>query len=111
MMEKNTGTPYVYLLKNKTTGMKYIGAKYAKNADPDTFWITYFTSSKRVKYLISAFGVNDFSYKIIKKFNTQSEAMQLESKLIKLALTKNDYLNLHCNFMVIELMKKCFTIS
>ena len=25
--------PYVYFLENKTTGMKYIGAKYAKNSD------------------------------------------------------------------------------
>lgn len=56
------GIPYVYIIKNKTTGLKYVGVKYAKNADPEKFWVTYFTSSKHVKKLINMFGKEDFVF-------------------------------------------------
>lgn len=55
--------PYVYILKNKTTGFMYIGSKYSKNANPKNFWITYFTSSNLVKLLIKFYGVEDIKFK------------------------------------------------
>ena len=61
----NTNLPYVYFIINKTTGLKYIGSKYSKNCDSRDFWITYFTSSRSVKYLIKKYGKKDFDFKIL----------------------------------------------
>lgn len=91
--------PYVYWLKNKSTGLKYVGVKYGKDADPQLFFKTYFTSSKHIKKLIEKFGKEDFIYKIIKIFNNPYEALQYENKLNRLAFYKDDYLNLHYNFI------------
>jgi general stress protein YciG len=92
-------TPYVYYIKNITTGLKYIGSKYAKNAIPDTFWINYFTSSIKVKQLISTFGKEDFVFKILKKFDNAYDALEYENKLNRLAFFRKDYLNNHYNFL------------
>jgi hypothetical protein len=92
--------PYVYIIKNKSTGLKYIGAKYSKNSNPNNFWVNYFTSSKLIHKLIEFYGVNDFEFKIIKTFNSVFDTLQYERKLISLSLLKDDYLNLHSNFVV-----------
>ena len=91
--------PYVYFLKNKTTGLKYIGVKYAKNCHPSTFWSDYYTSSTRVKELIDIFGPEDFSYKILKTFDCSYEALVYENTLNRLAFYRDDYLNCHSNFI------------
>jgi hypothetical protein len=90
--------PYVYFLKNKTTGLKYIGVKYSKGCDSKLFWLTYFTSSKQVKQLIKLFGKEDFSFKILKEFENRCSALDYENKLLKIATKKDDYLNMHTNF-------------
>ena len=89
---------YVYFLKNKTTGLKYIGVKYAKGCNPKTFWKTYFTSSKQIKLLIKLFGKEDFIFKILKVFNNKYDAIKYENSLLILATKKIDYLNMHTNF-------------
>ena len=89
---------YIYLLKNKTTNLKYIGVKYAKNdCNPANFWKTYFTSSASVGKLIKTYGKEDFTFKIVRIFSSAEEAILEESKLIKLALKKNDYINFYRN--------------
>lgn len=90
---------YVYFIKNKTTGHKYIGSKSGKNCNPDLFWVTYFTSSKLVKVLIDLYGKDDFYYKIIKNFDNDYDVLKYERFLIDLSYSKNDYLNLHPNFI------------
>jgi hypothetical protein len=77
----------------------YVGVKYSKNSNPDTFWKTYFTSSKHVKNLIKFYGVGDFNYKILKICNTPYDALLYERSLLKLAVIKPNYLNLHINFI------------
>lgn len=91
--------PYVYWVKNLTTGYKYIGSRYAKNCSCEDLWVTYFTSSKRVAYLIETYGKDDFKSKILKEFDTPYEALTYENKLIRLAAYREDYLNLHPNFL------------
>lgn len=90
---------YVYWIKNLTTGYKYIGVKYARNADPNTFWKTYFTSSKHVQFLIEQFGVNDFKTKILKTFDNPYDAILYEKRLLHFAVKRDDYLNLHVGFI------------
>lgn len=93
------GIPYVYIIKNKTTGLKYVGVKYAKNADPEKFWVTYFTSSKHVKKLINMFGKEDFVFRIIKTFEKEYDALKYENDLNKIAFHREDYVNFHYNFL------------
>lgn len=90
---------YVYFIKNKTTGLKYIGVKYSKGCDSKLFWITYFTSSKSIKLLIELFGKEDFLIKILKEFDNKYDALKYEQKLLDLATKKEDYLNMHNNFL------------
>lgn len=60
--------PYTYALRNKINGKWYYGVKYSKDADPNTFFINYFTSSKDVKADIELYGVDSFEYEIRKIF-------------------------------------------
>lgn len=99
---------YVYFLKNKTTGLKYIGIRYAKNCKKEEFWVSYFTSSKIIKTLIELYGKEDFEYRIIREFECGYEALKYENKLNRLAVTKKDYCNLHYNFIG-EQSKEQFT--
>jgi hypothetical protein len=86
--------PYVYLLKNKTTGKKYVGVRWAKDCHPSEFWVEYFTSSKVVHSLIKIFGKDDFNFKIVHTFETAEKAILKEAKYVKLAVNKEDYLNM-----------------
>lgn len=86
--------PYIYWLKNKSTGKKYIGVRWAKNCSPEDFWIEYFTSSPSVHKLIEIFGVEDFEYKILHTFKSAEQAILKEAKYIKIAMKRDDYLNM-----------------
>ena len=87
--------PYVYLLKNKTTKLKYIGVRYAKGCNPSDFWVEYFTSSSSVKSLIKEFGEEDFYFKILHTFTNDPEgAILKEAQYFPLIRKKGDYLNI-----------------
>jgi hypothetical protein len=90
---------YVYLLKNKTTGYKYIGGKWGKSCNPTMFWVNYFTSSKFVKVLRETYGNGDFVFRIIKIFENDFETQLFEKKLIYLSFKKKSYINFHPNFV------------
>lgn len=88
-------TPYVYLLKNKTTGLFYYGVRFGKNCHPDDFWIDYFTSSKLVKDLIKKHGKSDFEHEIRKKFDSKEAAIDWEQRVIRRFAKKSSvFLNL-----------------
>lgn len=87
--------PYVYIIKNKTTKMKYLGVRYCKGCHPDDLWKTYFTSSSIVKTLIEEYGKDDFYVKIIHKYpNEPSEAILREAKYFPFIKKREDYLNM-----------------
>lgn len=90
--------PYVYFIKNKTTGLKYIGVRFANKCQPNDLWTTYFTSSLLVKKLINHYGKDDFEFKVLKKFNSKFEAIQYEQLLLKTACIRKDYLNIHSGY-------------
>ncbi len=87
--------PYTYFLYHVPTGYKYYGARYSKNAHPDDFWKTYFTSSKKVKELISEYGSDTFEYKIRRVFDTAESCIIWEQTVIRRfnILSKRDWLN------------------
>ena len=41
--------PYTYLIGWSKEDIWYYGVRYSKNCNPSDFWVTYFTSSKKVK--------------------------------------------------------------
>ena len=71
-------TPYTYYLSHIPTGLKYYGAKWGANADPNTFWKTYFTSSPTIKKMIELYGSDSFVPKIRKIFTTGTEQENIE---------------------------------
>lgn len=50
---------YTYLIGWSTLDTWYYGAKYGKDANPDTFWVDYFTSSRYVKNFRKLHGEPD----------------------------------------------------
>jgi len=91
--------PYVYYVKNITTGLKYIGCRFGKNADPNKFWVNYFTSSSRVQLLREKYGNDDFVFSIRKTFNNAKECFDYETRLLKRvnAAKSTEFLNKHNN--------------
>ena len=87
--------PYVYIIKNKTTKMKYIGVRYAKGCNPADLWVSYFTSSSLVKKLIAQFGKDDFVVKVIHRYpNDPKAAILKEANYFKYIKERDDYLNI-----------------
>jgi len=56
--------------------MYYVGVRYAKDSNPDDFWVSYFTSSKIVHKLIDLYGKDVISNKIVKVYNDRNEAIK-----------------------------------
>jgi len=89
--------PYTYHLYHKPTGKHYYGVRTAKDCHPDELWVTYFSSSKIVNFMIEEYGIDSFDYKIRKIFETAEEALEWEMKfLFRIdAATKDNWLNRH----------------
>jgi len=96
--------PYVYIVKNKTTGLKYLGVRYAKGCHPDDLWVTYFTSSSLIKKLIDSYGKNDFYVKVIHKYpSCPDQAIIREAKYFPYIKQRDDYLNACFSSGIIDL--------
>ena len=68
--------PFTYILHYLPTNQYYYGSRYAKGCHPSQLWTTYYTSSKKIKQLISEHGTDVFRAKITRTFNTKEEAIQ-----------------------------------
>lgn len=75
--------PFTYCIYHIPNDLHYYGCRYAKDADPEQLWKTYFTSSREVKKLIKEYGLESFIIKKIKIFKTISEARSYEHKFLK----------------------------
>ena len=75
-------TPYTYLIGWSELDLWYYGVKFGKSADPEKFWVNYFTSSKYVKNLRDEFGEPDVR-EIRKTFNSKESASDWERKVIR----------------------------
>lgn len=78
---------YVYTITNKITGEFYHGYRYRNQTlgiNPnDDLWITYFTSSCRIKNDIKKYGKNAFSATIIYENSNSIKCWQQEQIAIK----------------------------
>lgn len=73
--------PYFYIIGWTDHNKWYMGVKYGKNANPETFWSKYFTSSKYVKEMKLEFGDPDVIWTYEKK--TVQEALDMEIRCMK----------------------------
>lgn len=78
-----TNIPYTYLIKFIPTGQCYYGVRYSKNYTPDDLWVTYFTSSRFVKKLITEYGKNSFTYEVRRTFTSATQARRWEEKVLR----------------------------
>ena len=88
-------TPYTYFLKNKVTGEKYYGVRYARGCHPSDLWTTYFSSSKQVAERIIKYGASSFDFEVRKVFSSPQTARTWEEKVLRRmkVLSYLDWLN------------------
>lgn len=93
---KQKHIPYCYYIGWSTEGKYYYGVKYGQDANPDTLWKDYFTSSTYVKEMREKFGEPDI-IQIRKTFNSPKEAIVWECKVLNRldAIHKPQWLNKH----------------
>lgn len=101
---------FVYVIKDKSTGKKYIGKKFfwSKKTLPPlkgktrkrrkvviSDWQEYFGSSEYVKQLLLEHGKNNFEREIIHLCKTRGEAGYLEmyEQVVRHALISDEYMN------------------
>jgi len=87
--------PYTYYLRNKITGEKYYGVRYAKGCHPSELWVTYFSSSKYVLQRIVEYGRASFEAEVRKEFETVAKARNWEERVLRRLniLRREDWLN------------------
>lgn len=82
--------PYVYYIRHKPTGIRYIGSKFSHNAHPSLFLKNYFTSSTLIQELLSNCELKDIEFKILKTFVSITETTQYEQRILrKIKAVKN----------------------
>ena len=92
----NSVKPYVYWIKNKVTGIKYIGVRFAnvrKNISPNQdIGKIYFTSGKLKKDFEQ--DSKKFQIKLIATFDTAKEAVEFEKKKTDKIFKNKRYANI-----------------
>lgn len=90
--------PYTYLIGWSEWNKFYYGVRYARGCHPSDLWVTYFTSSSRVKQYAELYGTPDI-VKIRKTFKDVETATQWEQKVLRrLKVNKDDrWLNVTYN--------------
>ena len=83
---------YTYLIGWSKLNIWYYGSKYGKDANPNTFWINYFTSSKNVKQFRKEYGEPDI-VQIRKTFGESVDAcLNWEHKVLtKISAMENHH--------------------
>lgn len=87
-------TPYTYFIRWNKLNLNYYGRRTAKNCHPNDFFVTYFTSSKYVKEIISQYGLPDI-IKIHKIFSDVKLCCEQEQRFLTKvnAAKKSNWLN------------------
>ena len=73
---------YTYLIGWSDKNQWYYGVRYAKNANPNELWESYYTSSKHVKAMRKEHGEPDI-IQVRRVFNCPLKAREYEAKVLK----------------------------
>lgn len=74
--------PYTYLVGWPEHNIWYYGVRYSQDCDPDDLWVTYFTSSPKVKNFAESYGAPPVR-QIRKLFDQAMSARLWESKVLR----------------------------
>lgn len=74
--------PYTYLITEISTGIRYYGSQYGKNADPNNLGDKYISSSLVLKPKILANPAN-FKFEVRKIFTRPEDAVKWEHKVLR----------------------------
>lgn len=100
-MSKNIYHPYFYIIEDLVDKKYYAGSKYGIDANPDQLLKDkgYLTSSSVVQNEISKKGLNNFSIRRIKVFETGDEAYSYETRFLRKIDARNNssFYNNHNN--------------
>jgi hypothetical protein len=95
--------PYFYIIQDISNGMYYAGAKWGKDANPETFMVEggYTTSSNTIKELILKHGIGRFIVRKIRCFDSAEKTYNYETKFLKRIDAKNNksFYNSHNNVL------------
>lgn len=77
--------PYFYIIEDVRNGMYYAGAKWGKDANPETFMIDggYCTSSEIVKELIRLHGLENFIVRKMRVFDSAEDVQDYETRFLQ----------------------------
>ncbi len=93
--------PYFYIIQDTRNNMYYVGSKYGKDANPETFWIQngYTTSSSTINTIINEYGLSIFKIRKLKIFEAGGQAYDYETRFLQKIDAKNNpnFYNLHNN--------------
>lgn len=86
----NDRIPYTYLIGWAILDKYYYGVRYAKKCNPDDLWVTYFTSSNKVKEFAKMHGAPDV-IQVRKVFQSIDESREWEKRVLtKLNVLQSD---------------------
>ena len=74
--------PYTYLVGWSKLGFWYYGVRYSKNCFPSDLWVSYYTSSKKVKEFREKFGEPDV-VEIRHTFGDRESAIEWENRVLR----------------------------
>lgn len=96
---------FTYRITNKLDGKWYYGVKYDKNCNTDVLGVSYFSSSRKLKILISTIGKDNFKFEIRKIFTDTDLARLWEVRVLKrFKASKNSMLYNEHNCMGFSIM-------
>lgn len=89
MINTLMSTPYTYLIGWSKSNLWYYGVRYARDCEPGDLWVSYFTSSKKVKEYRAELGEPDV-IQIRKTFNSGKLAKLWEDKVLARMNVRDD---------------------
>ena len=86
---------YTYCITHKSTGRRYYGARWARNACPEDLWSSYFTSSPHIQKLVREQGPDAFLAEVRRTFDDAARAKMWEHKVLRRlrAVSRSDWYN------------------
>lgn len=81
-MKNHNPSPFTYLVGWSKLNRYYYGVRYAKDADPTSLWVTYFTSSKVVRKFRTKHGEPDV-IQVRRSFSNRAQAQLWEHKVLR----------------------------
>ena len=87
----NDRTPYTYVVAHLPTGKRYYGSRYSRRCDPSDLWVSYFTSSRRIRQMVKEEGKGAFVASVRRIFPSIETCLRWETFVLRrLGVPKND---------------------